>query len=690
MSGLQFELPLFYIILFVLLGFALSYFLYNRDRNKGMLSKTSLQALFALRWVTIILLSILILQPKIFKTEEAFEKPFLVYAQDNSRSITATNDSLFYKNQYLDSIDKWIAYLDPFYDIRLVSFGDKCEEVDNVSYSDNSSNIEALFHFVENKYYSTNLTDVIIASDGIFNLGMSPEYLSLSPNIEVHPLLIGDSIPYTDVSVKSVKHNKYALLENKFPIEVTIFSNQAMENVSVLLYRENQLVDQVDNKKFTKGINKYKFIQKAEEEGVKNYRVVVKSNIKESNLLNNSKSTYVEIIDYSQKILILAAAPHPDVSSINWALKDLLKSKVSSFLIDDFKGNVVDYDLVIFHQPFLNSNLLSSLKEVKSKGIPSLVIVGNGVANHSDEINLIGLKKNQFKGTNLTSAVLNEEFNSFNLNEDWKNIVEQYPPIQVPFSSNYDVFDNAQILAFQSINGMQMPYPLVYFYTAKTINHAAILGLGIWRWKMAEFQKNDNAEAFKSIFHKIILYLKKIDKKSRFNVEIPSICNQDEFLNIYAEYYNASFELSQKATVTFNYKDSLGNKFTKLLSVVDKHYELNLYNLDRGEYSYSIDVNDGADKFSNSGFFKVISSNRETITTVADINKLKSLSKSESIHYLEDVKTLIADLKLNSKEKIKAFNHEDAKDIIHYKWLIFIIILFPVLEWLIRKSNGLI
>ena len=54
-----------------------------------------------------------------------------------------------------------------------------------------------------------------------------------------------------------------------------------------------------------------------------------------------------------------------------------------------------------------------------------------------------------------------------------------------------------------------MPYPLMYFYTSKSVKYATILGLGIWKWKMMEFQKYDNADVFKSIFHKIILYLKK-------------------------------------------------------------------------------------------------------------------------------------------------------------------------------------
>ena len=154
------------------------------------------------------------------------------------------------------------------YDIRLVSFGEKCKESDKINYNDNSSNIEALFDFMDNKYYSNNLTDVIVASDGIFNLGMSPEYLTLPPNLEVHPLLLGDTVYHPDLSIKSVKHNKYALLENNFPIEVTIFSNQSIDNVSVLLYRGNLLVDKIDKANLKKGITKHKFIEKAKREGV--------------------------------------------------------------------------------------------------------------------------------------------------------------------------------------------------------------------------------------------------------------------------------------------------------------------------------------------------------------------------------------------------------------------------------------
>ena len=118
------------------------------------------------------------------------------------------------------------------YDVQTVAFGDKITYDSSFLFNENSTNFSLLYEHIKNKYHSTNLTDVIISSDGIVNRGKDLSYLSLSPNINFNTLLIGDTIEYDDLIIKSIKNNKYALLKNQFPIEVAIYSNTVILKIS--------------------------------------------------------------------------------------------------------------------------------------------------------------------------------------------------------------------------------------------------------------------------------------------------------------------------------------------------------------------------------------------------------------------------------------------------------------------------
>lgn len=534
MNQLNFDFPLFVFIIFIIISFFLSLFLYKRDDEKSYLSKKKLYLLFFLRWFIFSFLGFLLIGPKLIRTEIITDKPILIFAQDNSKSIISNSDSLFYKNNYRDSILNKLSPLSKFYDLRTYIFGDKIVSDSSFSFTDNSTNFNQLYNFLNNKFHSSNISDLIIASDGIVNRGQDLPYLTISPKIAVNSILIGDTNQYKDLKIKSIKNNKYALLENNFPIEISVFSNSNFKNIEVILYDNSKVLHKKKIKNLDVGVTKITFLEKAKKKGFKNYNVKVKSNYKEKNPLNNISKTTIEIIDYSQKVLILTSAAHPDISAINWALEDQLKSKISTFNIDEFDKNINDYDLLVFYKPIISKNLMDLLKKSRLLKIPSFTVLGNNFPLSNKDYLLFGISSNNFKGQNEVSAQLNENFKSFGFDKDWMSVISQYPPLSVPFSINYNLISNAEELVFQSVNGLKMNYPLIYFFNSDNIKHGILLGEGIWRWKMYEFNKTGKAEVFKSFFKKIIQYLKITDKKSKLNITVPNENFVDQPLNIYA------------------------------------------------------------------------------------------------------------------------------------------------------------
>ena len=426
MSTIIFDFPFYLIFIFVAIGFAFSLLLYNNERKQKYFSTNILYILFLLRWLTFISISVFLLRPKIIKSELVEEKPILLFAQDNSKSILSNDDSVFFKSSYEDSIYRKLEELNKFYDLRTCVFGQKILKDTSFSFVDNSTNFDELYDFINNKYHGTNLTDVIVASDGIVNMGKDLPYLSISPSISVNTITLGDTMKYDDIKVKTVNNNKYALLGNDFPIEISLFCNESFDDVKIHLYSGNKLIQEKKFKSLNKGLTNLTLINKADQKGIKNFKVVVSSRKADKNLLNNSKRTSIEVIDYSQKILILTSCSHPDISAMNWALEDQLKSKVTTFQIDQFTENITDFDLLVFYKPSQSKPLMKVVEKSRQLEIPSLVVLGSEIKTNASENLLFGLKQNKFKGTNEVEALLNEDFKSFGFGEKWLGPISSF------------------------------------------------------------------------------------------------------------------------------------------------------------------------------------------------------------------------------------------------------------------------
>ena len=689
MSTIIFDFPFYLIFIFVAIGFAFSLLLYNNERKQKYFSTNILYILFLLRWLTFISISVFLLRPKIIKSELVEEKPILLFAQDNSKSIISNEDSVFFKSSYEDSIYRKLEELNKFYDLRTCVFGQKILKDTSFSFVDNSTNFDELYDFINNKYHGTNLTDVIVASDGIVNMGKDLPYLSISPSISVNTITLGDTMKYDDIKVKTVNNNKYALLGNDFPIEISLFCNESFDDVKIHLYSGNKLIQEKKFKSLNKGLTNLTLINKADQKGIKNFKVVVSSRKPDKNLLNNSKRTSIEVIDYSQKILILTSCSHPDISAMNWALEDQLKSKVTTFQIDQFTENITDFDLLVFYKPSQSKPLMKVVEKSRQLEIPSLVVLGSEIKTNASENLLFGLKQNKFKGANEVGALLNEDFKSFGFGEKWLNLISEFPPLSVPFSIDYNLVSSANILVYQSVNNLKMPYPLIYFFNNRNVKHGVIIGEGIWRWKMAEYKLNNNANTFKDFFRKIVQYLKKIDKKSRLNSLVPKNNSQNKPLYIYAEYYNELMEIEAEADIIFSYKDSTGKEYFKNLISRDNFYDLKLTGLPIGNYSYKITVEDAIEQILSSGEFSIIPSNIEKLNTVSNPKKLAVLNQNGRTYTFSEIQILIDKLKLANKDKIKTHLEQKQKDLISYKWLLMLLIL-PFSEWFLRKNKGLL
>ena len=239
------------------------------------------------------------------------------------------------------------------------------------------------------------------------------------------------------------------------------------------------------------------------------------------------------------------------------------------------------------------------------------------------------------------------------MNKSWFSIFSSLPPVSVPFSASYLLKKNAFSLLKQKINGVELPYPIIFFYKSNETNHGVFLGEGIWKWNMTQQQNGFSTNEVDLFLQKIFQYLKKIDPKKRLKLNVPKLVLEDEPLIISSEFYNNNFELSNNNDLFFSYRDSSGKEFKKKMNRNEDIYQLALHHLSPGHYTFNAEL------------------------------------KSNS-YFLNELKELANNLKNNAREKVKTRKTIENTDVIDFKWILFILLILPFSEWMLRKYKGMI
>jgi hypothetical protein len=162
-------------------------------------------------------------------------------------------------------------------------------------------------------------------------------------------------------------------------------------------------------------------------------------------------------------------------------------------------------------------------------------------------------------------------------------------------------------------------------------------------------------------------------------------------IKISAQYFDKNFVFDSRASLLI----SVTNKETKVkkeipLLLKSNFYEVDLNNLEAGEYIYKVSVN--GNTVSRSGNFTILNFNVEQQFLNADVTKLSSVATNTNgkAYFISDQEKLITTLlKDDAFQKIQK-SEQKIVPLIDWKYLLGLIVLSLSMEWFLRKYNGLI
>ena len=686
------EFPFWFVIFCLLTGILYAIILYYKDR-KNEFSPWILISMAFFRFLSVSLISFLLLSPLLKIIIRHTEKPIIIFAQDNSRSILTGKDSLFYKNEYFGNSKELIDNLKKNYDVKYYSFGDNISRIIDSSYSSKQTNFSILFDELITRYSNRNVGTIIIASDGIFNKGLNPVYAAKKISFPIYTIALGDTNIQKDIKLTKVNYNRIAYLKNKFPLEIIINAEKCKgEKCKLIITKGNEEL-------FSRNINitGNDFIQtvltqiEAKETGLQHYTVRLTNLEDEISYSNNVQEIFIDIIDSKQKILILANSPHPDIAALKFAIEDKKSYQVEDYLYNDFKKQVTGYNLLILHQlPSFKNSLSDLFFSINKAKIPLLFIIGVQTdLNTFNKLNTglsIWSEKNTF---NEALPIINKEFVLFSISTDLKKIIGKLPPLNSPFG-RYKMLNSTNQLFNQKIGSVETRNPLILFNQNQDLKFGVIAGDGIWKWRLTNYFIEENHNAFNELVHKTIQYLSVKEDKSYFRVFGKNDFPENENVEFNAELYNESYELINHPEVEITIINDKGKKYPFVFSKTGNSYHLDAGSFPVGTYQYLAITKVGNKTYKSNGEFIISALNIETVNTIADHNLLFRLAKSkdgEMVYpsQMNDIFDLI-----NEREDIKTivYTQKRFEELINIKWVLILIIVLLTAEWFMRKRSG--
>ncbi|AMC10046.1 hypothetical protein Lupro_01695 [Lutibacter profundi] len=638
--------------------------------------------LFFIRFLSVLSILILIINPQIEKEKLVIVKPNLIVAIDNSSSIEYKSQNKKVKNT-IEFLKKNKAINNKF-SVNYYSFGSNLAVLDSLNFKKNQTNLSLPFQEFS-KLYKTGTNPIILITDGNQTTGSGIEFIDYkSP---VFPLIVGDTTTFKDIAIKQLNVNKFTNINHKFPVELFI-NYLGKENISknINVYHKGKKVYSKKLHFFESETSKIaSFFLTASIKGTQYYTVKIEELDDEQNTLNNMKTFSINVIEEKSKILILTSIIHPDLGMFKKSIERNKQRSVKISKITNFKGNINEYQLVILYQP--TNDFGKIFNAVNSNKMNYLIVSGL-----STDWNFLNKIQSNFHKESIPQLenyypIFNTSYAGF-LSNDIGFL--DFPPLEDSFG-DITFFMPFNSLLYQKVGGVNTRNPLLATFENGKQRMAILTGENIWRWRMSSYALNNTFEIFDGFISNLTQYLASNEQTKRLNIISKSIYYTNETVTISASYLDKNFNFDNRAKLWLTVSNKKSGFLKKIpFAKFDSRFTIYLSNIPAGEYSYVVSVEN--QKSSVSGLFKILPFEIEQQYTNANSKELKILANNTNgkVFYNNQVTELVAYLKSDSQFKKIQKTEIVKKSLIDWKWVLGLIILLLSIEWFARKYYGMV
>jgi hypothetical protein len=716
---IDFAVAIGIVVLVVILATAAAIFFYRQTLPP--VTRTRRIILTTLRSLVLSILALLLCEPLIRLTSSSTHPPILALIIDNSKSMTIA-DRTGKRDSTLRALlsDPVFSRLAGRAELRTYTFGTKLKPGpplgnNTLPLDDDATDISGALEGLRSEAQKARIDAAIVLTDGSYTLGENPVHDAEQIGIPLYTVGIGDSSVQKDLLVSGIAANELVYSGTRAPVDVTIESaGFGGERVEVVLSDGTKELDRTTltlekgNRQYTAEIS---YIP--EGEGTKRYTVSVSSLPGELTTANNRRSFHARIMKSKLRVLIVASSPSPDLSVLRQTVAEEKNFSVLSFSAN---GNGGFYEgsltaaridsadcIVLIGLPSTTvpTATLQMLAQRITEGNKPLLIIGGRAADYRLLGPLAGLMPFTAQQSTTVEQLIYIQPSDAQRDNPIMNIgqaegIEGWKRLPPVFKTN-TVFrpkPGTVTLGFARVQQVVLQDPLIISRKENRLKSLAVLGYGVWRWRLMAQGDPATAPIYSSFIVNGIKWLTTVEDTRPVKVTTTKESfSQGEPVQFVGQVYDASARPDDDAQVRVTARNGSTSLEADLRPIGNGRYEGTLEGAGQGDYTFNATATlNGASLGDDRGRFSVGDLNLEFQDTRMNAELLRQLADHSGGRYLEPSQINDLDAALASQASFAPNVEHQAKEIELWNWRTALIVLILLLatEWLLRKRSGML
>ena len=712
--------------LLVLLASGLAFWTYKQTNPPLSTSRRAL--LFTLRTVALSLLLFALFEPVLTMIRASLTRPRLAVIIDKSLSMSLNDGKVNRANAIKTAINASnISSLNAD-DIEFVTFSENAKgnyvalsSVDSIPAKGLYTNISNAIKFLNDASEDDVVNAAILFTDGALNAGANPLYETEYFGKPIFTVGIGDSTDPRDVSVQSVLANEIVYVGTNVPVSVTVkaagFPDNTNAQVTLL---DNGSVIGKQTITIARNVPTYSvsFSMKPSQPGIHKLTSRVESLGNELTTKNNELSEFITVIKQKRKIALFAGSPSPDITFVKTVLETIPDAEIQTYIQkqgSEFYNpaptaqSVNDAEAIIligFPIAQTPMPILQLIAKEAEKGKPIFFIASQNL----DYQKLKPLEpylpfsvsssssQEYLAAPDIQEGGLSSPIMKITGTDKDKSIWNELPPIYKT-ETFIDVKPESEILSTIRIGTSTVPEPLIMSRTFAGKKSLAVLGYGIYRWKLmgsapeAARGMKDIPDVLGSFVDQGLQWLGASEKEKLVKIRsVRKFYTAGERVEFMGQVYNAALDPIDNAEVSVMVQGGGGKRELRLANMGNGVYSGSISGLPSADYFYTGIAKQGKELGKDEGRFTVGTESAEyqNLTMNAPLLRTMAERSGGAFYTPSNVSKFLEDLKKHPRFTETSTTKESEIPLWNYVWLLAFALLCFATEWFMRKRSGLI
>lgn len=702
------------VLLAVLLAAALAFAWWTYGRMVPRVPARRRALLAGLRAVALALVLLLLFEPVLRLETAREEPPVVVVLVDRTQSLGREDGDGRGAREAREALRALSAPLDeaPTFafadDLRPLP-GRPADAAATLVFDGTRTDLSAALQGVQERFAGRNLRGVVLISDGRYNTGRSPLALADRFPAPIHTVVVGDTVRPRDVRLAHVTTNEIAYAGAVLPVRVAVQADGfAGRPATVTLSEAGRPLAQTTLALPEDGAETtVELALTPTGEGLRRYEVTVSHLEGEATYANNATAVAVRVLPARRRVLLLAAAPGPDVAALRMELEadpdvDLTARTArgpGTYYEGAFPDDLGRYDLVVlagFPGRATSRADAEAVGRAAETGLPLLFVLTQQTDLETLAATLgdaLPARPSTARPGFAEAAVRPTDAGALHpvLSVPGADGLERLPPLLLA-ATRWTPSPDSRVLATPRVAGVGLDDPVLLVRQRGRARAAALLGAGSWRWRTLPADLDDLAGVYPGLLQNLTRWLTaaRDDRPVRVRPTQPTF-DTTEPVRFTGQVYDEALEPVPDAELTVTVVGPEGALPFPLRPLGAGRFEGTTRALPPGTYTYEAAARRGGQLLgTDRGAFAVEALALELRDTYADVPLLRELARrtgGEHLHAAE-APTLAARLAPDLVPRRVPTERETM--LWRFAPLLALAVGLLAAEWVLRKRSGMV